>query len=125
MDQSVNNFNKDNESAKDVQIFNNFVNLPSFLTFLPHLANSMDPLKPAFRLISSKLQPTGKVGASIVIGVPTVKRAKDSYLIQTLGSLVQGMNQEEKEETVIVVLIAEVSDEHSKQKKIFFFLLCI
>ena len=85
----------------------------------------MDPLKPAFRLISSKLQPTGKVGASIVIGVPTVKRAKDSYLIQTLGSLVQGMNQEEKEETVIVVLIAEVSDEHSKQKKIFFFLLCI
>ena len=107
--QSLNNFNKNNLSAKDEIISDNFITLPTLLTFLPHLSKSVKPLRPAFRLISSKLKPTGKIGANIVIGVPTVKRPRQSYLIQSLHSFIQSMNEEEKQETVIVVLIAEVS----------------
>lgn len=46
--------------------------------------------------------------ASIVLGVPTVKRESQSYLLPTLASLIASMNEEEKNDTLIIVFIAEV-----------------
>lgn len=45
---------------------------------------------------------------SIVIGVPTIKREKTSYLTKTLASLIADLNQEESDDCLIVVFIAEV-----------------
>lgn len=45
---------------------------------------------------------------SVVLGVPTVKRADQSYLLATLQNLLESMTQEEEDDTIIVVLIAEV-----------------
>ena len=50
-----------------------------------------------------------KTAASIVLGVPTVKRESQSYLLQTLASLIESMNEEEKNDTLIIVFVAEVS----------------
>jgi alpha-1,3-mannosylglycoprotein beta-1,4-N-acetylglucosaminyltransferase A/B len=46
---------------------------------------------------------------SIVFGIPTVRRKKQNYLIQTLISLVNNMNQTEQDDSLIVVMIAEVT----------------
>lgn len=48
------------------------------------------------------------IAASIVFGIPTIKRDKASYLYQTLKSLIDGLSTPEKEESLIVVFIAEV-----------------
>ena len=50
--------------------------------------------------------------ASVVLGVPTVKRESHSYLIPTLQSLIESMTHEEKNISLIVVLIAEVISSH-------------
>lgn len=44
-----------------------------------------------------------------MIGVPTVRREKQNYLMDTLQNLVDGMNEEEANDTLIVVLVAEVT----------------
>lgn len=49
------------------------------------------------------------LAASIVLGVPTVKRESQSYLLPTLASLIESMNEEEKNDTLIIVFVAEVS----------------
>lgn len=51
----------------------------------------------------------GRTGVSVVLGVPTVRRQKQDYLMETLHSLVEGMTTEEAEDAVLVVFIAEVS----------------
>ncbi len=45
---------------------------------------------------------------SVVIGVPTIKRERDSYLSQTLTSLIDSLNDEEKDDCLIIVFIGEV-----------------
>lgn len=50
----------------------------------------------------------GRSGVSVVLGVPTVKREKQSYLMDTLQNLIDGMTTEEANESLIVVFIAEV-----------------
>ena len=47
---------------------------------------------------------------SIVMGVPTIKREKISYLTETLRSLIDELSVEEKEDCLIVLFIAEVID---------------
>lgn len=51
----------------------------------------------------------GRLGVSVVLGVPTVKREKQSYLMDTLNNLIEGMTAEEANDSLIVVFIAEVS----------------
>lgn len=43
-----------------------------------------------------------------MLGVPTVKRESQSYLLPTLASLIASMNEEEKNDTLIIVFVAEV-----------------
>ena len=45
---------------------------------------------------------------SLVFGIPTIRREKMSYLLDTLASLLDGMSQESKDDSVIVVFIGEV-----------------
>ncbi|CAB0029938.1 unnamed protein product [Trichogramma brassicae] len=92
----------------DVQMFVNNsgsnvtnVKLPSVYNFLPHLLNDINSLKPSY--VKSK----GRTGVSMVLGIPTVKREVQSYLLATLKNLLERMSQKETDDTLIVVLIAE------------------
>uniref|UniRef100_T1J3G6 MGAT4 conserved region domain-containing protein n=1 Tax=Strigamia maritima TaxID=126957 RepID=T1J3G6_STRMM len=82
--------------------------LPSIYHFLPHLLGNPAALQPAFKL--SK----GRSGVTLVMGVPTVKREVQSYLMTTLQNLIENMNAAEKAEAVIVVFIAETDLEYVK-----------
>lgn len=75
--------------------------LPSAYHFLPHLLDDPASLRPAFSL--SK----GRTGVSIVLGIPTVKRDKQSYLLSTLDNLLVNMDDEEQNDTMIVVFVGE------------------
>ena len=46
---------------------------------------------------------------SLVFGIPTIKREKTSYLLDTLASLLDGMSQGDKDDCVIVIFVGEVS----------------
>lgn len=48
------------------------------------------------------------VAVSVIMGVPTVKREVQSYLLSTLQNLIESMSPQEQDDSVIVVLIAEV-----------------
>lgn len=77
--------------------------LPSSYHFLPHLLD--DPSSLRLNYLMSK----GRTGVSIVLGIPTVHREKQNYLMDTLTSLVDGMSPEEAEDVVMVIFVAEVS----------------
>lgn len=47
---------------------------------------------------------------SLAFGVPTIKRGKASYVLDTIQSLLQGTSDEEKTDCVVVVFIAEIED---------------
>lgn len=76
--------------------------LPSSYHFLPHLLD--DPSSLRLRYLLSK----GRNGVSVVLGIPTVRREKQSYLMDTLQNLVDGMTADEAEDSLIVVFVAEV-----------------
>ncbi|KAL0279945.1 UNVERIFIED_CONTAM: hypothetical protein PYX00_001388 [Menopon gallinae] len=75
--------------------------LPSVYYFLPHLLESPSSLRVGYQL--SK----GRTGVSVVLGIPSVKREAQSYLLATLRNLIDSMNKRELADTLIVVLIAE------------------
>ncbi|XP_033631482.1 alpha-1,3-mannosyl-glycoprotein 4-beta-N-acetylglucosaminyltransferase B-like [Asterias rubens] len=84
--------------------------LPTILQYMPHLIGKPDSLEPALHLSKGTAQ------VSIVIGVPTIKRDVESYIMETLSSLVAGLSTEEKLECLIVVFIAEVDLEYVKKE---------
>lgn len=73
--------------------------LPTAYHFLPHLLDDPSSLRPAYLL--SK----GKTGVSIVLGIPTVKRDKQSYLLGTLDNLIVNMDEEEQNDTSKSLLV--------------------
>ncbi|XP_066956385.1 alpha-1,3-mannosyl-glycoprotein 4-beta-N-acetylglucosaminyltransferase A isoform X3 [Macrobrachium rosenbergii] len=77
------------------------LHLPSIYSYLPHLLHTPDATTPAFKL--SK----GRHSATMVMGVPTVKRQVQSYLMTTLRNLIDSMSIEEMDECIIVVFVAE------------------
>ncbi|TMW47266.1 hypothetical protein DOY81_007655 [Sarcophaga bullata] len=77
------------------------VRLPTAYHFLPHLLDDPNSLKPAL------LKSHGRSDVSIVLGIPTVVREKQSYLLGTLHNLIENMNEEEQNETLIIVFIGE------------------
>ena len=46
---------------------------------------------------------------SLVFGIPTIKREKTSYLLDTLASLLDGMSQGDKDDSCIVIFVGEVN----------------
>lgn len=52
---------------------------------------------------------TSVFAVSLVMGIPTVKREKQSYLIDTLNSLFFDVSEEQKKDCVVIIFVAEVS----------------
>ena len=52
-----------------------------------------------------------------MIGVPTVKRSKAYYLLDTIESLINGLSRSEQSEVVIVIFVAEFNTEFRKKVK--------
>ncbi|XP_076035211.1 alpha-1,3-mannosyl-glycoprotein 4-beta-N-acetylglucosaminyltransferase a isoform X2 [Oratosquilla oratoria] len=77
------------------------LHLPSVYSYLPHLLHAPDATSPAFKL--SK----GRHSATMVLGVPTVKRQVQSYLMTTLHNLIDSMTPADMNECLIVVFVAE------------------
>ena len=48
--------------------------------------------------------------ATIVFGIPTVKRPVESYLLGTLLNLIENMTPSEKSQSIIVIFIAETDE---------------
>lgn len=80
--------------------------LPTAYHFLPHLLDDASSLRPAFQMSR------GRQGVSIVLGVPTVKRDKQSYLLSTLDNMIRSMDEDEQNDTMIVVFIGETDTEY-------------
>lgn len=83
--------------------------LPTAFHFLPHLLDDPASLRPAF------LQSKNRQGVSIVLGIPTVKRDKQSYLLETVDNLIANMDEDEQNETMIVIFIGETDHEYVTQ----------
>lgn len=76
---------------------------PNVLIYLPHLKEHKDSLKPIVHLGQRR------TGVSLVFGVPTVHRQKQSYLVNTLQSLLFDLSTTERNDIVIVVFVAETN----------------
>uniref|UniRef100_A0A671N0M2 Alpha-1,3-mannosyl-glycoprotein 4-beta-N-acetylglucosaminyltransferase B-like n=1 Tax=Sinocyclocheilus anshuiensis TaxID=1608454 RepID=A0A671N0M2_9TELE len=76
---------------------------PNAYIYLPHLKEHEDSLKPIVHLGQRR------TGVSLVLGVPTVHRQKQSYLVNTLQSLLFDLSTAERKDIVIVVFIAETN----------------
>ncbi|XP_053887132.1 alpha-1,3-mannosyl-glycoprotein 4-beta-N-acetylglucosaminyltransferase-like protein MGAT4D isoform X5 [Malaclemys terrapin pileata] len=84
--------------------------LPLHLTnihyYLPHLREHENSLYP------NVVIGQGRTGVSLVMGIPTVKRGKQNYLLSTLNSLFYEMSAEQKNDCVVVIFVAEVNAEY-------------
>ena len=77
------------------------IDFPQIIEFLPHLTGRPHLVQPKFKQSKNRF-------TTMVIGIPTIKREKTSYLLETLKSLFDSMNDLEKSEVLVVVMIAEV-----------------
>jgi len=82
--------------------------VPGLGTFLPNTLTAR-ALQPAFKVSKERAQ------VSIVIGIPTVKREFQSYLIPTLTSVFENMNENEMQDSLVVVFIAETDPDNVYQ----------
>lgn len=78
------------------------VKTPNIFDPLPHLMDYEEALTPALILGGRDRE-----GVTMVLGIPTVKRPTQSYLLPTLQNLLGSMLPEEKNDTLIIVFIAE------------------
>ncbi|KAK3778773.1 hypothetical protein RRG08_013043 [Elysia crispata] len=69
--------------------------------YLPHLRGNPSLLSPGLAL--SK----GKTNVSIVIGIPTIRRPTNTYLYDTIQSLLDAMDEAEKADSLIFVCLTE------------------
>ncbi|XP_068868816.1 alpha-1,3-mannosyl-glycoprotein 4-beta-N-acetylglucosaminyltransferase-like protein MGAT4D isoform X2 [Aphelocoma coerulescens] len=87
--------------------------LPMHLTnvyyYLPHLREYEDAIFP------NVIFGQQRTGVSLVMGIPTVKREKQNYLIDTLHSLLYKLSEEQKKDCIIIIFIAEVDVEYVKR----------
>uniref|UniRef100_A0A7M4ENQ7 MGAT4 family member D n=1 Tax=Crocodylus porosus TaxID=8502 RepID=A0A7M4ENQ7_CROPO len=76
-----------------------FMHLANMYYYLPHLQEHEDSLRP--NVVISQ----GRTGVSLVMGIPTVKREKQSYLIDTLNSLFFDASEEQKNDCVVIIFV--------------------
>ncbi|CAG13910.1 unnamed protein product, partial [Tetraodon nigroviridis] len=80
---------------------------PNIHYYMPHLRQHSDALSPNVVLGQ------GRRGVFMVMGIPTVKREKESYLLNTLSSLLFSLTQSHRQELLIIVFVAEVNNTHT------------
>ncbi|CAG4977688.1 unnamed protein product [Colias eurytheme] len=69
---------------------------------LPHLMKDPNSLKPAFHMRAGD-----RPLARFVIGIPTVRRDKEAYIMDTLKTLVEGLTEEDRKDTIIIIYVGE------------------
>nr|XP_046262109.1 alpha-1,3-mannosyl-glycoprotein 4-beta-N-acetylglucosaminyltransferase B-like [Scatophagus argus] len=79
---------------------------PNVYVFMPHLRQHPDSLQP------NVILGQGRRGVSIVMGIPTVKREKQSYLVNTLSSLLYSLTSVQRRDLLIIVFVAEVDSDY-------------
>ncbi|XP_070818438.1 alpha-1,3-mannosyl-glycoprotein 4-beta-N-acetylglucosaminyltransferase B [Chaetodon trifascialis] len=79
---------------------------PNMYFYMPHLRQHPDSLLP--NIVLGK----GRRGVSIVMGIPTVKREKQSYLVSTLSSLFYSLTPSQQQELLIIVFVAETNSDY-------------
>ncbi|XP_021252691.1 alpha-1,3-mannosyl-glycoprotein 4-beta-N-acetylglucosaminyltransferase-like protein MGAT4D isoform X1 [Numida meleagris] len=82
------------------------VHLTNLYYYLPHLREYEDAIFPNVVIGQQR------TGVSVVMGIPTVKREKQSYLMSTLHSLLYGLSEKQKNDCVIIIFVAEVNAEY-------------
>ncbi|NWX96464.1 MGT4B acetylglucosaminyltransferase, partial [Nothoprocta ornata] len=70
--------------------------------YLPHLQEYEDSIFPNVVIGQER------TGVSLVMGIPTVRREKQNYLMNTLHSLLYELSEEQKNDCVIIIFVAEV-----------------
>ena len=93
----------------NVYSLTNGFRLPSSFSYLKHLQNKHDMLSPSFHRQTTNTNFL-RTNSSFIIGIPTVKRDKQSYLIETIKSLIDNLNNDDIERLLIVIFIAEPFD---------------
>lgn len=83
------------------------LSLPSIYNQMPHLMHNSDSLVPSLQVSKDR------IGVSLAFGIPTIKREKMSYLLNTIASMLDGMTQEDKDDSVIVIFIGETNLQYS------------
>lgn len=96
-----------NEKTDD-SLLNGF-HVPLPFSYLRHLTGKYDMLSPSFRRQSSNSQLV-RSNVSFILAIPTVKRDKQSYLIETIKSLIDNLNGDDLDRILIVIFIAEPFD---------------
>ncbi|XP_008298427.1 alpha-1,3-mannosyl-glycoprotein 4-beta-N-acetylglucosaminyltransferase B [Stegastes partitus] len=79
---------------------------PNIYLYMPHLRQHPDSLVP------NVLLGRGRRGVSIVVGIPTVKREKQSYLVNTLSSLLFSLTSSQRRDLLVVVFVAETNSDY-------------
>ena len=92
-----------------VDSLKNGFHLPPSFSYLKHLYGKHDMLSPSFRRQTTNINSL-RSNITFVIGIPTVKRDKQSYLIETIKSLIDNLNNDDLERLLIVIFIAEPFD---------------
>ncbi|XP_042349868.1 alpha-1,3-mannosyl-glycoprotein 4-beta-N-acetylglucosaminyltransferase B-like [Plectropomus leopardus] len=80
--------------------------LPNIYLYMPHLRQHPHSLLPNVVLGQ------GRQGVSMVMGIPTVKREKQSYLVNTLSSLLYGLTSVQQQDLLIIVFVAETDSDY-------------
>jgi hypothetical protein len=75
----------------------------------PAITNLLHHLKDHPQKFTHRIEITQNRQAKFVIGIPTVKRGTEVYLVDTLKSLLKAMNSQETEDVLIVVFATEVN----------------
>ncbi|XP_031733467.1 alpha-1,3-mannosyl-glycoprotein 4-beta-N-acetylglucosaminyltransferase A-like isoform X2 [Anarrhichthys ocellatus] len=79
---------------------------PNIYLYMPHLRQHPDSLQPNIVLGQ------GRHGVSMVLGIPTVKREKQSYLVSTLSSLLYSLTYLQQQDLLIIVFVAETDSDY-------------
>ncbi|XP_071313175.1 alpha-1,3-mannosyl-glycoprotein 4-beta-N-acetylglucosaminyltransferase B-like isoform X2 [Trachinotus anak] len=79
---------------------------PNIYLYIPHLRQHPDSLVPNVVLGQ------GRRGVSVVLGIPTVKREKQSYLVNTLGSLLYSLTSSQRQDLLIIIFVAETDSDY-------------
>ncbi|GLD48522.1 alpha-1,3-mannosyl-glycoprotein 4-beta-N-acetylglucosaminyltransferase B-like protein [Lates japonicus] len=79
---------------------------PNIYLYMPHLRQHPDSLIPNVVLGQ------GRRGVSMVLGIPTVKRDKQNYLVGTLSSLLYSLTSSQRQDLLIIVFVAEVDSDY-------------
>ncbi|XP_062379998.1 alpha-1,3-mannosyl-glycoprotein 4-beta-N-acetylglucosaminyltransferase B-like [Sardina pilchardus] len=98
---NTNSSHAKDEELKDVNVSSCVASQANTLFYLPHLQGQQDGL------VANVFLGKARSGVSLVLGIPTVRRQKQSYLVNTVASLLYDLSPQQKSDMVIIIFVAE------------------